>query len=231
MGTMQMCAKNCINYDIKFMDHYSCNHVDRLRGETEFRKVHRGQRHHVLLFHDPIAVQYTQYEGHRFHAICEVDLIDGKRGYEKQYKMEAFCHNNPGFLDIHQKHAVMLIIDFPFDGIKVDDMYTYAGLTTCGCKYCRERFKRDYGHEIPAFEEKSFSSDTSKPMLQWGNYENSAFRDWLKIKADSIVDHGKMVKKTVGDRPLMSCCSSKERMSFIKGIIVFYNIPVRITKK
>jgi hypothetical protein len=195
-------------YDIKFMDHYSCNHVERPRGETEFRKLHRGQRHHVLLFHDPIAAQYAQYEGHRFHDISEVDLLNGKRGYAKQYQMETFCHNNPGFLDMHQKYLVRLMKDVPFDGIEVDDMCTYAGLTTCGCKYCRERFKRDYGHEIPAFEEKSFWGDTSKPMLQWGNYENPAFRDWLKMKTDSIVDHVKMVKRTVGDKPLMSCCSS-----------------------
>lgn len=195
-------------YDIKFMDHYSCNHVERPRGEAEFSKLHRGQRHHVLLFHDPIAAQYAQYEGHRFHDICEVDLIDGKRGYAKQYQMETFCHNNPGFLDMHQKYLVRLMKDVPFDGIEVDDMCTYAGLTTCGCKYCRDRFKRDYGHKIPPFEDKSFWGDTSKPMLQWGNYEHQVFRDWLRMKTDSIVDHVKMVKKTVGDRPLMSCCSS-----------------------
>lgn len=195
-------------YDIKFMDHYSCNHVQRPRDETEFSKLHKGQRHHVLLFHDPVAAQYAQYEGHRFNDICEVDLLDGGRGYAKQYQLETFCHNNPGFLDMHQKYLIRLMKEVPFDGIEVDDMCTYAGLTTCGCKYCRERFKRDYGHEIPAFGDKSFWGDTTKPMLQWGNYENPAFRDWLRMKTDSIVDHVKMVKNIVGDKPLMSCCSS-----------------------
>lgn len=41
-------------YDIKFMDHYSCNNVERPHGETEFRRLHRIQRHHTLLFHDPV---------------------------------------------------------------------------------------------------------------------------------------------------------------------------------
>ncbi|HTF30143.1 MAG TPA: hypothetical protein VK625_14920, partial [Flavitalea sp.] len=59
-------------YDIKFMEHYSCNHVERPRGKAEFDKLHRTQRHHVLLFHDPIAAAYAQYEGHLFHDICEV---------------------------------------------------------------------------------------------------------------------------------------------------------------
>lgn len=195
-------------YKIRFMDHYSCNHVQRPRGEAEFRKLHRGQRHHVLLFHDPVAAQYAQYEGYKFNDICEVDLLDGGRGYAKQYQMETFCHNNPDFLDMHQKYLIRLMKEVPFDGIEVDDMCTYAGLTTCGCKYCRERLKKDYDRDLPAFGDESFWGDTTKPMLQWGNYENPAFRDWISMKTDAIVDHVKMIKSTLGDKPLMSCCSS-----------------------
>ena len=195
-------------YDIKFMDHYSCNHVERPRGEAEFKKLHKEQRHHVLLFHDPIAAEYAQYEGHFFKDICEVDLRDGSRGYSRQYQMEVFCHNNPGFMDMHRKYLQRLMKEVPFDGIEVDDMCDYAGLTTCGCSFCRDRFKRDYGYEIPPFGEKSFWGDTSKAMLQWGNYENPVFRDWMRMKTDSVADHVKMVKQIVGDKPLMTCCSS-----------------------
>jgi hypothetical protein len=195
-------------YDIRFMDHYSCNHVERPRGEAEFRKLHRGQRHHTLLFHDPVAAETAQYEGYLFHDICEVDIRDGSRGYAAQYQMEAFCHNNPGFLDMHAKYLRRLMREVPFDLIEVDDMCTYAGLTTCGCIYCRERFRKDYGHEIPPFGEKSFWGDTSKPMLLWGNYENPVFRDWIKMKFSIVTDHVKMVKGIVGDKPLLTCCSS-----------------------
>lgn len=195
-------------YDIKFMDHYSCNHIERPRGEDEFRKLHKGQRHHILLFHDPIAAEFAQYEGHFFKEICEVDLRDGTRGYARQYQMEVFCHNNPGFLDMHKKYLERLMREVPFDGIEVDDMCDYAGLTTCGCIYCRDRFKKDYGHEIPPFGVKDFWGDTTKSMLLWGNYENPVFRDWIKMKIDSAADHVKMVKSVVGEKPLMSCCSS-----------------------
>jgi hypothetical protein len=190
------------------MDHYSCNHVERPRGEAEFKKLMKGQRHHVLLFHDPIAAEYAQYEGHLFKDICEVDLRDGSRGYARQYQMEAFCHNNPGFLDMHKKYLQRLMKEVPFDGIEVDDMCDYAGLTTCGCSHCRDRFKKEYGHEIPPFGEKEFWGDTTKSMLQWGNYENPVFRDWIRMKIDSAADHVKMIKGIVGDKPLMSCCSS-----------------------
>ncbi len=195
-------------YDIKFMDHYSCNHVERPRGEEEFRKLHKGQRHHILLFHDPIAAEHAQYEGHFYKDICEVDLRDGSRGYARQYQMEVFCHNNPAFLDMHTKYLRRLMNEVPFDGIEVDDMCDYAGLTTCGCTYCRNRFKKDYGHEIPPFGDSSFWGDTTKNMLSWGNYENPVFRDWIRMKIDSVVDHVKMVKGIVGDKPLMTCCSS-----------------------
>lgn len=196
-------------YDIRFMEHYSCNHVERPRGEDGLRQLQKTLRHHVLLFHDPVSAPYAQYEGHYFNDICEIDIRDGSRGYEDYYKLEVFCHNNPGFLDMHKKYLLRLMKEVPFDGIEVDDMCDYAGLTTCGCKYCRERLKKDYGREIPPFGERSFWGDTSlKDRSQWGNYENPAFRDWLRMKADSVADHLKMIKETVGAKPVMTCCSN-----------------------
>ena len=207
-GFMANVCEELHKYDIKFMDHYSCNHVQRPKNEDDFHKLHWSHRHHVLLFHDPIAAKYAQYEGHLFQAICEVDVRDGSRGYSMQYQMEAFCHNNPGFLDMHVKYLKRLLNEVPIDAIQVDDMCDYVGLAACGCKYCRERFKRDYDRAIPPFDDKSFWGDTSKPMLQWGNYDNPDFRDFLHMKVDGIVDHVKLVKMTVGGMPLMSCCSS-----------------------
>ncbi len=200
-------------YDIKFMDHYSCNHVERPRGEEEFRKLHNGQRHHILLFHDPVAAEYAQYDGHNFRDLCEIDFRDGSRGYAAQYQLEAFCHNNPGFLEMHRNYLGRLMKEVPMDGIEVDDMCDYAGLTTCNCIHCRERFKREYGNEIPEFGDKTFWGDTSKNMFGWGNYENPLFRDWINMKADSVADHVKMIKSVIGGKPLMTCCSSSGPIS------------------
>lgn len=210
-------------FDIKFMEHYSCNHVERPRGAAEFRNLHKGQRHHTLLFHDPIAAEFAQYEGHFFKDICEIDLRNGSRGYASRYQMEVFCHNNPGFLDMHKKYLQRLMREVPFDGIEVDDMCDYAGYTTCGCSHCRDRFKRDYGHEIPPFGEKNFWGDTSKEMTRWGNYENPVFRDWIRMKVDSAADHVKMIKGVVGNKPLMSCCSST-------GPIVLNSVALNLEK-
>lgn len=194
--------------NIRWIDHYSCNHVIRPRTEADFLMVNKFERHSVLLIPDAVAAKFAQYEGHLFQDLCEVDLRDGTRGYAKQYQFEAFCHNNPGFLDMHRKYLLQLMKDVPFDGIEVDDMCSYPGNTTCGCKYCRDRFRRDYGQEIPDFSNAGFFGDThQKDMLDWGNYENPVFRDWLRMKSDSVRDHVKMIKETIGDKPLMTCCS------------------------
>ncbi|MDX9880489.1 MAG: hypothetical protein RBS73_00390 [Prolixibacteraceae bacterium] len=200
-------------HGIKFMDHYSCNHVERPRGDSEFRKLHRNHRHHVLLFHDPVAAEYASYEGHFFKDICQVDLRDGSRGYAPQYQMEAFCHNNPGFLDMHKKYLQRLLREVPFDAFQIDDMCDYAGLATCGCRFCRDRFKREYGQELPALDDVSFWGDTkTKNVSAWGNYENPAFRNWVNMRADSVTDHLKMIKSVINDKPLMTCCSSSGPM-------------------
>ena len=194
-------------YGIKFLDHYSCNHVERPRNEKELMKLAKGQRHHTLLFHDEVAAKHAQYEGYKFQDICQVDLRDGGRGYTPIYQFETFCHNNPNFLDMHRKYLERLMKEVPMDGIEVDDMCDYAGLYVCGCKYCRERFQREYGREIPPLTDKSFWG-TIKSEFNGGNYDNPAFRDWIRMRTASVADHVKMVKEVIGNKPLMTCCAS-----------------------
>jgi hypothetical protein len=194
-------------HGIKFMDHYSCNHVIRPRGMDEFKKVHKHQRHCVLLFNDEASARQAQYEGYKFDDLCQVDIRDGKRGYTPTYQMETFCHNNPKFLDMHAKYLRRLLKETSIDGFQVDDMCNYAGLNVCACKYCQDRFKKDYGHTIPPHTDKAFWGNVTG-VLTGGNYENPAFRDWIKMRQEIIVDHVKMVKGILGDKPLMTCVSN-----------------------
>ncbi|MDN3656844.1 hypothetical protein QWZ08_14450 [Ferruginibacter paludis] len=195
-------------HGIHFMEHYSCNHISRPKDEAELKKMSTFQRHHVLLYHDAVAAKYAQYEGHLFNDVCQIDLRDGSLGYAPQYQLNTFCHSNPNYLDMHQKYLQRLLKEVPLDGIMVDDMCNYAGPTVCGCTYCRERFRKEYGHDIPPFGEKDFWGDTTKETFEWGNYDNPVFRDWLRMKVDAVTDHLKMIKATMGDKSLMTCCSN-----------------------
>ena len=182
-----------------------------LKGHAEKMNSGSFTEGSVIIFYCfTILLQLNMHnmKGTYFKDLCEVDIRDGSRGYARQYQMEAFCHNNPEFLDMHRKYLQRLLREVPLDGMEVDDMCDYAGLTTCGCVYCRERFRRDYGHEIPPFSDSSFWGDTTKNMLLWGNYENPVFRDWIRMKIDSVADHVRMVKSIIGNKPLMTCCSS-----------------------
>ena len=194
---------------IKFMDHYSCNYMTLPRNVEDHNKLVKFQRQHTLLFHDPIAATHAQYEGHFFRDLCTVDLRDGSRGYAPQYMMEAFCYNNPGLGDMHIKYLRRLLKEVPLDAVQIDDYGYYPGLAVCGCHYCRERFKRDYGQEIPSLENKDFWGDTGKHKDQWGwgNYENPAFRDYIQMRKDGVRDHYKLIKSVLGNIPLMTCCA------------------------
>lgn len=195
-------------HGIKFIDHYSCNHIERPKNDDELHKLNKFQRHHVLLYHDDTAAKYAQYSGHFYNEICQVDVQTGGLGYAPQYQLNTFCHSNPGFLQMHQKYLQRLLKDVKPDGLMVDDMCNYAGPSVCGCSYCRERFRQTYGHELPPFSDKTFWGDTSKEFIYWGNYENPVYRDWLRMKIDAISDHLKLIKDTIGNKPLMTCCSN-----------------------
>jgi hypothetical protein len=195
-------------YGIKFMDHYSCNLVERPRTKEDFFFLRNAHRHHVLLHKDSKAAEFAQYEGYRFQDICEKRIADGTRGYSWNYQAEMFCHNNPNFLDMHRKYLERLFNDVPIDGLEIDDMCDYGAFSTCCCDYCKERFRKEFGRELPPFEDKDFWGNTDAHPTAWGNYENPAFRDWVMLKANSAKDHIKMVKEILGDRPLMTCCSA-----------------------
>ncbi|MDR6550718.1 hypothetical protein [Paenibacillus qinlingensis] len=207
-GYLNNVCEELHKYDIKFLDHYSCNLMERPRDKEEFLKLHAAQRHHVLLHHDPIAAKYAGYAGYRFNDLCQVDVRDGSRGYSPSYQAELFCHNNPYYLEMHENYLERLLREVDLDGAQIDDMTDYGWFSTCACTYCRERFMREYGHVLPDFEDKSFWGNTTGTPLTWGNYDNPTFRDWVRLRTDIIADHVKMIKGYFQDKPLTTCCSS-----------------------
>jgi hypothetical protein len=195
--------------NIQFMDHFSCNVIARPRTPADVLGFHTHERHCVNLYPDAVAAPEAGYAGHRFNDLRETLIASGEPTYIQMYAGECLCHNNPDFLAMHRAYLQRLFQDVPLDGLQQDDMAFYGSFATCGCRYCREKFRRQFGRELPPLSDREFWGDTSGRPADWGNYSNPAFRDWVRLRYQSNADHLKMVRETIGpDKILMTCCSS-----------------------
>lgn len=198
---------------IRFFDHYSSNVITRPRGAAGRAHAHRSNRHQVLFYPDPIAAPHQQYAGHRYDDLRTIDLRDGGAAYATPYDSEQFCSNHPDYLDMHRQYLVRLFDEVDLDGIEVDDMADYGGLASCGCRFCLDRFRSEYGLELPPLSDAEFWGDTSGHPYLWGNYAHPDFQSWITMREQTMADHLALVKRTIGDRPLMTCCASTGPMN------------------
>jgi hypothetical protein len=195
--------------NIQFMDHFSCNLVARPHTPADVLGYHTHERHCVNLYPDPVAAKDAGYAGYRFNDLRETLIGSGEPTYIDFYAGECLCHNNPNFMDMHKAYLRRLFKEVPLDGIHQDDMGFYGSFSTCGCQYCREKFHRQFGRELPPLSDRDFWGDTSRHPYDWGNYSNPAFRDWVRLRYQSNADHLKVVREVIGpDKILMTCCSS-----------------------
>ena len=208
-GYLSDVAETLHQRGIRFLDHYSCNVIARPKSAEELKKYHTFHRHHVPIHPDPAAAETLRYAGFLLNDLREVDVETGGPTYTDAYQAEMFCHTNPDFLAMHEAYLRRHLAEIPADGFQVDDMCRYAYFRACGCRHCRERFAREYGHTLPPFSDKRFWGDTSKSPTEWGNYDNPAFRDWVQMRYRTHADHLAMIRRVIGtERVLMTCCSS-----------------------
>jgi hypothetical protein len=208
-GYLADVAKALHERNIQFMDHFSCNVIARPRTPEDVLGFHTHERHCVNLYPDRIAAREAGYAGYRFNDLREVLVASGQPTYIPRYAGECLCHNNSDFLKIHKAYLRRLFAEVPLDGIHQDDMAFYGSFATCGCRYCREKFHREFGRELPPIAARDFWGDTSLRPSDWGNYNNAAFRDWVRLRYQSNADHLRVVRETIGpDKILMTCCSS-----------------------
>lgn len=204
---------------IRFVDHYSCNLIARPRGESERLQYHDHQPHHVALYPDAFAAETAAYAGHRFNDLREVDVMTGEPAYCR-YNAEAFCLNNPEFVEVHKAYVERLLREVPIDGLMVDDMVLYNFFRCCGCRHCRDMFRSATGRDLPPMSDRVFWGDTSGRAWEWGNYENPLFRQWVQLRYGYVRRHLEHVREWIGpERILMTCCSaSGERILNSQGL-------------
>jgi hypothetical protein len=92
------------------------------------------------------------------------------------YNAEQYCMNHPAFREAYGRYVRKLVTETDIDGLMSDDGIYYADWRACGCHHCRERFRREYGRELPQVADAGF----------WGNRRSEAFRDWIEIRFAAV---------------------------------------------
>jgi hypothetical protein len=195
---LKFIVDTCHQEGIKVFDHHSANLTHRVNSLNDYQKVNEKNRHHVPFFPSREFAETITFNGHKLNDFRMISVQDGKPCYLDAYNAEAFCMNNTDYVNAYKKYVEDLL-KTGIDGLMCDDIVYYPGWDGCGCKYCRKKFKDQYGHDLPPAKDENF----------WGNYESPAFKDWINMRYYDPVDFLAAVQGVVGtDFPLMSCCSN-----------------------
>jgi hypothetical protein len=195
--------KTCHKQGIKVFDHHSANLIHRVNSLDDYQNVNIKNRHHVPFFPSREFADTITFNGHKLNNFRMVSVQNNSPCYLDAYNAEIFCMNNTDYVDAYKKYIEKLL-ETGIDGLMCDDIIYYPGWDGCGCKYCREKFKNQYGHDLPPATDEDF----------WGNYESPAFKDWINMRYHDSADFLASVREVVGmDFPLMSCCSNSSSKS------------------
>jgi len=149
-------------------------------------------------------------------AWAPVDARTGKPDVVEGYDGIFLCPNNPGHQEAYLQHIRDILTKTSVDGLMSDDVEYLEDYYSCACPFCRAKFKKETGLELPSADDKSF----------WGNYENPAFRKWLRFRQKSVGDHYERVKKLRDELkpslPILACQADPTGL----GIALQWALPV-----
>lgn len=114
--------------------------------------------------------------------------VDSRYGYRYLW----FCFNNPGFQQAMLDYLKEYVKHVDADIFMIDEV-CFCHEYSCGCKYCREKFHKDTGLEMPYDCTDPFWTDNSLPAklayTRWriknkGDFEEKIRTELKKIKPD-----------------------------------------------
>lgn len=119
------------------------------------------------------------------------------------YRAYMFCPNNPYYREAVFTHYLPDTLATGVDGIMPDDVQLTPDWYTCGCRFCRQKFHLETGWNL--------SNDGSDSTF-WENFENPAFRAWIRFRmkstGDFYQDFGKSAFEIKKDLLFFACSSS-----------------------
>ncbi len=121
--------------------------------------------------------------GSKLSSFRQIDGQTGKAVYT-MYNGCAMCFNNPNFVREYLQYLES-IYRCGVDGIMTDDVQYFG--ESCACGYCREKFRKFSGLDLP---------EAGEDWEKWfGNYHDLSFIRWLEFRADSLTEFHKNIKK------------------------------------
>ncbi len=135
-----------------------------------------------------------------------VDARTGQYAYLEQWGgWYLWCLNNPNFRTDYFHLCKKIIVETEVDGFMVDEVYFRTGWHSCACQYCRDKYRQMSGNVLPDGDDDSF----------WGNFDNSAFKDWLRFRCVSVGDFYADLYKLLSEshpHPILLGCKSAEML-------------------
>lgn len=188
-------AKALDERGLQLFDHHSCTLTHRYNRPEDVRPLMFKYMRHLPLVPSREAVSSWQYNGEFINSWRTLDARTGQPAQVKQYSAEEYCINNPGFRAAYRKYLSRLIAETDIRGLMCDDMIYFGGFYQCACPYCRARLS----FELP-------SSDCTGFWMNWGNPH---WREFLRMRRESVGEFMEYVKNSLPENfLLMSCCTS-----------------------
>ena len=156
IAATKLIAETCRRHGIKILHHASAAYC-----HEEFMREHRG---------------WTQRDARR---------PDEPLFFEEYGGVWLFCLNHPEFREAFYQMVIEFTKETGVDGWMIDEVEWLPTWFSCGCLWCREKFKEETGMTLP-FEANS-------PV--WGNFENPLWRAWLRFRMKSAADFFADLKK------------------------------------
>lgn len=172
---------SCHDQSIKVVEHHSAVVTFNPIGKEEWENVHPN-RFHIGDYHSICNGDFL-YQGVRLSQMRQIDPRTGQFS-RSNYQGWILCHNNPDY-----KHLYFAYLEKIYacgvDGIMTDDIMFNPPGYGCGCIYCREKFLRDTGRQMPptGFDDENF----------YGNLDNPAYRAWILWRIECHREHQERV--------------------------------------
>ena len=143
----------CHKHNIKVIDHHSNQLTHHIHCEEDRIHINTYQDHHLPLFPDSWDNQVIN--GHKLADWRMISAHDNQVVFINNYKAEAFCPSNPYYISEYRKYLKLLIEKTKIDGLMSDDTAFHGDIYSCGCQYCRERFKKLTNVDLPPENDKN----------------------------------------------------------------------------